>query len=145
MTTLKKLLGEAGAGLDESYEGANRLYEVLKKMVQSQSESVSAFQATIATETLMAMVADAATKLTSLRASVGTTGTADATTVQIHVNGNSKGEVTIDNTDADGTKKAVSLAIDIAEGDLLELVVSAAPTGGADLAASARLQPITVE
>jgi hypothetical protein len=92
------------------------------------------------------MVVGQAGTLNSLKASVGTTGTADATTVQVLVNGVSKGEVTIDNTDDDGTvatsdELGVALAVD----DVVQLNVSAAPTGGADLVATARISSVAVE
>lgn len=146
MKILKKLLGIAGAGIDESYEDSNQLYDVLKALVQGASPAVSAYQATIATATIGGMlVDDDESKLTGLRVSVGTTGTAGATTTQVHLNGVSQGEITVDNTDADGTKDSLALDVTLAAGDLIELVVSAAPTGGADLIASVRTNSVTVE
>jgi len=144
VTTLKKLVGEAGAGLDES-NGSNRLYDVLKAFAEALSEMVSAHQATIATATIASVVVDKPTRLDSLRTAIGTTGTADSTTVQVHKNGVSQGELTTANTEADGTEKSATLAVDLVAGDLVELVVSAAPTGGAALAATARMRPVVVE
>lgn len=144
MTTLKKLLGDAGAGLDES-NGADRLYDVLEALAYGLSEAVNAYQATVATATIGGMVADYAGTLVGLRTSVGTCGTADSTTVQVHVNGVSKGELTTAHDEADGTKKSLALSVAVQAGDLIALVVSAAPTAGADLIASARVKPVTVE
>jgi len=142
---LKKLIGDAGAGMDESH-GSDRLYGVLKALVENHSESLNAYQATIAAATISAMVVDAPCKLGRLRTSIGTTGTADSTTVQVHINGVSKGELTTANTEADGTKKSTTaLGTELAAGDLLELVVSAAPTGGVDLIASVKLQSVSIE
>lgn len=141
---LKKLMGEAGAGLDDS-TGKDNLYDVLKALAEGAGQSLTAYQATIATATIAALVADSAFKIRSLRVAVGTTGSAGATTLQVHLNGASQGELTVDNTDADGTKASLSLNVDVVAGDLLELVVSAAPTSGADLAATARLSAVTVE
>lgn len=142
--TLKQLMGTGGAGFDDSM-GFDNLYDVLKAMAEGLSEMATAYQDTVATATIGGMVVNSACKLTNLRTSVGTTGTAGATTVQAHLNGVSQGELTTDNTDADGTAKSLALDVDLVAGDLVELVVSAAPTGGTDLVASARAQPITVE
>jgi hypothetical protein len=148
MATLKKFLGDAGAAFDQSNGGFDRLYDVLKALAESVgAQSVSAQQAVVATATLGGMVVDTATKLKALAIAVGTTGTADSTTVQVHVNGVSKGELSVANTEADGTYKTLALDLALAIGDLVELVVSAAPTGGADLTATARMAPedVTVE
>ena len=101
---------------------------------------LSAVQATVATATIGALVVDKPCKLTNFRTSVGTTGTAGSTTVQVHKNGVSQGELTTANTEADGTKKSLDLDVDCVAGDLIEFVVSAAPTAGAALAASAAFE-----
>jgi hypothetical protein len=146
MKTLKKLLGIAGAGIDESYQDSDTLYDVLKALVEGAAPAVSAYQATVATAIIGGMIVDDdESSLTALRTSVGTTGTAGATTLQVHVNGVSVGELTTDNTDADGIKKSLALDVALAAGDLVELVVSAAPTGGADLIASVHASAVTVE
>ena len=143
--TLKKLIGSAGAGMDESH-GTDTLYDVLKALAQSGGQSVSAQQAVIATATLGGMVADGASQLKSLSIAAGTTGSAGSTTVQAHVNGVSKGELTIANTEDDAVAKTLALTgVDLVAGDLVELVVSAAPTAGADLTATARLSNVVVE
>lgn len=142
--TLKKDLGKAGAFLDESGPYDN-LHDVLVAMAQGPIGAANAFQATIATATLNAVIASGAGKITGLKTSVGTTGTAGDTTVQVHLNGVSQGELTTSNTEADGTAKSLDLDVDLVEGDLVEIVVSAAPTAGADLAASVKLQPVIVE
>jgi len=142
--TLKQLLGNAGAGIDESH-GTDRLYDILKAMLEGNSETISDIQATVATGLLAGIIADGEAKLVSLRVKVGTTGTAGATTIQILLNGASQGELTVDNTDTDGTEKSLALDVDITAGDVLQLNVSAAPTGGANMIASARLQPVAIE
>ena len=142
--TLKRLLGEGGAGIDDSM-GFDNLYDVLKALAESAGDVINAYQATIATATIGGAVIHTANKLVSLRTSVGTCGTANSTTVQVHVNGVSKGELTTAHDETDGTKKSLELDVDLAVGDLVELVVSAAPTAGADLVATARALPITVE
>ena len=99
-----------------------------------------AFQGTIATATIAGGIADRKMLLRGIRAEVGTTGTATATTLQAHVNGAAVtgAEVTIDNTDSDGTsaQAAPDAETIVNPGDVIELAVSAAPTGGADLAAT---------
>lgn len=143
--TLKKDLGKAGAFLGDESGGYvdQRLYDVLKELALGAGMDLDGFQATIATATIAAKVMKRAGILKGLRTAVGTTGTAGATTVQVHVNGSAVtgAELTTDNTDADGIKKSVALStvVAVAAGDLVELVVSAAPTAGADLSASAEI------
>jgi len=142
---LKKFMGEAGALLSDS-TGFNKLYDVLKELIEGGPVTLPAYQATIATATIAAMVADRVGVITSLRTAIAVCGTADNTTVQVHVNGSSKGELTTAHDDDDGTKKALALTQAVAVGDLIEIVVSAAPTAGSDLNASVRISPdITVE
>lgn len=140
--TLKKLLGDAGAGLDES-GGLDTLHDVLANMAKGMG--VNAFQGTIATGIIGGMICNQAGKLVNLRTSVGTCGSADATVVQVHKNGVSQGSLSTDNAEADGTKKSLDLNVSVAVGDLITLVVSAAPTGGANLVASAIVTPVVVE
>ncbi len=147
--TLRKDLGEAGAFLGDKLVGlkGHNLRDVLVEMILGPKD-LNGKQDTIATGTIAAMLVKRPGFLNGLRTSVGTTGTADSTTLQVHVNGVSKGELTTANTEADGTKKALALStpLALAVGDLVELVVSAAPTAGADLAATAEIGPdIVVE
>jgi hypothetical protein len=150
--TLKRDLGEAAAFLGDKSGGYDnsRLRDVLVELISSAPLSLDAFQATIATASIGGKVMDRAAKLKGLRTSVETCGTADSTTVQVHVNGSAVtgAEATTAHDDADGTKQNVALSSDVAlaAGDLVELVVSAAPTAGSNLAASAIIEPdITVE
>ena len=142
--TLKKLMGEAGAGFDDSM-GFNNLYDVLVALAEVAGEKMHAYQDTIATATIASMIADKAGTLSSFRIAAATTGTAGDTDVQVQLNGVSQQELTIDNTDADGTKKSATLSVAVAAGDLVELVVTAAPTAGAGLTASATILPVTIE
>lgn len=142
--TLKKFLGEGGAALDDSH-GFDNLYDVLKALAEVAGEKLHAYQATIATATIGGMVCDKAGTLTILRTSVGVCGTAGDTDVQVHLNGVSQGELTTDNADADGIKKSLAFAVTVAAGDLIEIVVTAAPTAGSDLVASVTVLPVTVE
>lgn len=141
--TLKQWIGDAGSGMDKSH-GGDRLYDVLKAIAEALSQLLTAHQATIATATLSGLVVDKATKLIGLRTEVGVCGTADDTTVQVHLNGVSQGELTTGNAEADGTKKSLVLDVDLVAGDVVELVVSAAPTAGDTLNATAILNPITI-
>lgn len=141
--TLKKYMGEGGAGLDDS-TGQNNLHDVLTAMAAA-SRNLDAYQATIAVATIGGCVAGADGVLDNLRSLVGTCGTADSTTVQVRVNGISEGELTTAHDAADGTKKSLDLHTAISAGDLIELVVSAASTAGADLVASAHVSPVVVE
>ena len=146
--TLKKDLGKAGAFLgDESGGYAHQLLrDVLVELAQGSAGSVDAYQATIATAIIGGKLVNRAGKLKGLRTSVGTCGTANSTTVQVKVNGTSKGELITAHDAADGIKQSLALDVALAAGDLVTLVVSAAPTAGADLVASAVLtSDVTVE
>lgn len=95
---------------------------------------VGAFQATIATATIGGLLICRAARVRALLIGVGVCGTAGSTVVQVHVNGASVGEVSVDNAAADGTMANIGLDAALAVGDRLEIVVSTAPTGGSDLA-----------
>lgn len=145
MKTLKKWMGEAGAGLANDH-GYDNLFDVLSEIALGGSEHLSSALAVIATGVLDALVVGQVSKLTSLKASVGTTGTAGATTVQVLVNGVSKAEVTVDNTDTDGIVITdEDLDVDLAVDDVVQFNVSAAPTAGADLVATVRMSSVAVE
>lgn len=147
--TLKKVLGEAGALLGDS-SGFDNLYDVLAELAQGCAGDLDAFQGTIAVASIGGKLMRRAGKLVGLRTSIETCGTADTTTVQVHKNGVAVSglELSTAHDEADGTKKSVSLSTPVAlvAGDLVELVVSAAPMAGANLAATAEVLPdITVE
>lgn len=147
--TLKKILGEAGALLDDS-TGFNNLYDLLVEFAMGAGGNLDAHQDTIATATIGGKIVTRASKLVGLRTSVETCGTADTTTVQVHKNGSAVSglELSTAHDDADGVKKSVALttAVTLAAGDLVELVVSAAPTAGSNLDATVEILPdITVE
>jgi len=149
--TLKKDLGKAGAFLGDESGGYlnSALRDSLVEMALGPRD-LNGHQDTVATATIAGMLAKRAGFLTGLRTSVGTCGTADSTTVQVHKNGAAVTglELSTAHDEADGTKKAVALdtPVAIAAGDLVELVVSAAPTAGSALDATAEVMPdITVE
>lgn len=141
---LKRDLGNAAAHIDAS-NGAPRLYDVLKALVEGVSDNLNWYQATVATGILNGMVMEKAGVIRNLSGYLAVCGTAGATTVQVRVNGTSKGTFTIDNADPDGTKKSVDMNIDVAVGDVVDLNVSAAPTGGTGLTVSARIRPCKAE
>jgi hypothetical protein len=146
--TLRKDLGEAGAFLGDKMVGLNgqSLRDVLLEVVNGAGGDLSATQATIAVAALAAKLMKRAGKLTGLRVSVATAGTADSTTVNVRKNGTVVGTLTVAHTEADGIKKSVALSVALAVNDLVSLDVSAAPTGGAGLTCTADIGPdITVE
>ena len=142
--TLKKYMGLGGAGLDDSH-GEDNLHDVLKALAEVAGEKLHAYQATIATAIIGGMVCDKAGTLTNLRTSVAVCGTATKTTVQVHLNGVSQGAIETEHDATDGTKQTLALAVAVVAGDLIELVVSAAPTAGSDLIASATILPVTIQ
>ncbi|MGD9749383.1 MAG: hypothetical protein AB7W59_00145 [Acidimicrobiia bacterium] len=144
LATLKKSLGEAGGFIDDSH-GEDRLYKVLKALAE-EGAHLSAYQDTIATAILAAMVVDKATKLVSLRTAVAVCGVSGQTDVRVRVNGTLVGATaTTLNTDADGTKVAVDQDIDLVAGDLVQLEVTAAPGTGTGLSASLHFRSVTVQ
>lgn len=145
MVTLKRDLGHAGAFLGDQSGPYDGLPEILRALCAGPVGSLNGRQDTIATGTLAGTVASGPGKLSGLRSSVGTTGTAGDTVAGVNVNGVSKGTLTTSNTEADGTKKSLSLDVDLVAGDLVEIVVSTAPTAGANLTVSAFFQPVTIE
>lgn len=140
--TLKKTLGDAGAFLADDH-GDDNLHAVLKAMAE-EGAALNAYQATVATAIIGGHVVDKPSKLRNFRIDVGTTGTAGSTVVEVNVNGTQKGELTVDNADADGTGKSVDLDVDLVAGDVVTIEVTTAPTAGANLVATARMRPVTV-
>lgn len=144
LATLKRSLGEAGAFIDDSH-GENQLYKVLKALAE-QGTVYGAQLATITAVAFGGFTVDQATKLHSLMTRVAVCGTAGQTDVRVRVNGTLVGgTATTLNTDADPTVVTVALDIELAAGDFVELVVTAAPTGGTGLTGSLRMSPVTVE
>lgn len=148
--TLKLLLGNAGAGMDESmgFPPGSRLYDVLAELVQGGVQTLTGRLATPAAAIMNGMVLDRATKLKKLRMAVGTTGTAGSTTCRVLKNGVAVtgATLTIANTEADGTKDVTDeLDVDFVAGDLIEIDLSAIPTGGADVTVTAVMSSVVVE
>lgn len=142
--TLKKFIGEGASLLDDS-NGADNLYDVLNELVEGVSDCVTAYQAVVATGIIGSIVVQRASTLRSLSASLAVCGTAGSTTLQVRVNGTSKGSLSWANTDPDPSYKTLSLDINVAAGDVVDLNVSAAPTGGTGLTATARVRPVIAE
>lgn len=102
-------------------------------------------QATIATAVLDARIIDKPSRVRDLNLRVGTTGTAGQTDVQVKKIPAAGGApvdllnnpLTVDNTDADGTRVASSDwdtdEYDLEPGDTVLVEVDTAPTAGADL------------
>lgn len=91
-------------------------------------------------------IADAKYVIKGLRTNVGTCGTAGATTVVANVNGVAVTglSVSTDNAEADGITKvdAPTAETTINPGDVVDIEVTAAPTGGADLTAQLLLAKV---
>ena len=147
---LKKLLGEAGAGLDDSSGLSSTLREVLTNMVKA-GVPLAVRQGTIATGILIRMVAQFDGVIGDLGLTVGTTGTAGATSVVVNKNGTvlATAPVAVDNTDSDGISSSTDLSSDPAaafvKGDIIDIEVTAAPTAGANLDVSLHLRPASIE
>lgn len=141
---LKKALGDGGAGLDSSH-GSDTLYDLLKELVGNLSEALSARLAAAATGVMAATVIQNPTRLVGLAIRIADAGSAGTTTVQVRVNGQAVGSLSIGNAEANDTYKALELDEALEEGDLVDINVSAAATDGAGLVATARLRPAAVE
>lgn len=145
--TLKKILGEANAFFDESNGQPSILREVLTALAEDGVQH-SVYQATIATATLFSMIVDKATTLRNFRIAVADTGSATQSDVEVQLNGTTVTgtALSIVNTEADAIQKdSGELDVDLAVGDLVEIVVTAAPTSGVGLTASMRLGGVEVE
>lgn len=144
IATLKKTLGEGGAFFDDS-SGEDNLYDVLKALAEGHSD-LDAYQAAAATAVIASKIIDKPTRLHSFRLNVAVAGTAGQTDVDLVVNGDVIATLTVDNADADGTSvesEAAALPLDLAEGDLVQLEVSAAATDATGVTASCRISGVT--
>lgn len=143
--TLKKFLGEAGAGLDDSNGGSDSLLDVLQALAASSGETIGYSQATPSTGIKGAIVCDSPTMLANIYVRAGVAGTAGTSSFKVNVGGVQKAIVSIDNAEVDGTAKGLAINLPLEAGDLVELEVSAVATGATGLAATVRLKPVTVE
>ncbi len=149
---LKQSIGDAGASTDGSHQaagGPSRLYDVLKQLARPRP-FLNAIQATIATAVLARQPVSGPDTLRELAVRVDTCGTAGANTVQVRVNTAVVGAVTVDNAAADPTYTKVALGVgnagvDVKEGDVVDINVSAAPTGGAGLAVNVTSNGVGIE
>lgn len=140
---LEQNLGETGAYTDRS-SGRDNLYDVVKAIALGPSNDLTARQTTIAVAILQGVILSGDTKITGLKLFVGTTGTADTTTVAVLKNGVSQGTLSIANTEDDGTQKSLDLDVDCVEDDYIQISVTAAPTAGSNLVATVKLAAVNV-
>lgn len=135
MTVLKKLLAEGGAGQDRSH-GSDTAYDVLKSMALESRPLLSTRLPTIATGVLAELINKGKRKLTAFKARVAVCGSAGSTVVELRVNTVVVGTLTFANTDPDPSTKEVAVNTVLADGDLVDINVSTAPTGGTGLVAT---------
>lgn len=141
---LKRSLGEAAAFFDDS-NGQDNLLKVLQAMAASQGETIGYSQATPTTGVKGALLCDSPTMLANIYVKAGTCGTAGQSDFDVNVNGVQVAQISIGNAEADGTAKGLAINVELEAGDLVELELTAAATNAADLAATVRLKPVTVE
>jgi hypothetical protein len=141
---LKRTLGEAGAGLDDS-NGADRLLDVLQALAASSGETIGYSQATPSTGIKGCVLCDSPSLLANVYMKADVAGTAGTTTVAVLVNNVSKATLSIDNAEADGTAKGLAIGLKVEAGDKVELSVTAVGTAATGLSATVRLKPVTVE
>lgn len=144
---LKKLLGEAGAGLDSSH-GSKTLYDVLKQLVTDvlfgRKHYLNAYQAAASVAVIGGFVADGPMLVTEFRGAVAVCGSANTTTGRLLKNGSATNMPTLSwaHGDTDGTvKSSGALAVALVAGDVLTIDVSAAATDATGVSLCAVLQP----
>jgi len=159
LTILKKYLGEANAGIDNSHDPGpgtkkSRLLDVLTALCLGKP-LISATLPTIATGVLARQVITGPDTLRELSARIDVCGSAGNTVVQVRVNTVVITSLTIDNAAADPTQVKIAIpsvalgtdskGFDVKDGDIVDINVSAAPTGGTGLTATVRSSPIDIE
>lgn len=159
LTILKKYLGEAGAGIDYSHDPGpgtkkSKLYDVLAALCTGKP-LINVTQATVATGVLARCPITGPDTLRELVLRLDVCGSAGQTSVQVRVNTVVIATLTIDNAAADPTQVKLSLpstaggtdtkGYDVKDGDIVDLNVSVAPTGGTGLTAVLRSSPIDIE
>ncbi len=142
--TLKKSLGEGGAFIGDSH-GEDQLLAVLTALANASGEPLSFKQAIATTGIKASILADVASKLGNLIIKVGTTGSAGQTDIDVNINGVQVGQLVVTNTEANGISKTLKLGDAVAAGDLIEIEFTAVATANADVTATVRLNPVTVE
>lgn len=151
MVTLKRLLGEAGAGIDESFgHPEGRLYDVLKALVEAGTPLSASGDTTAAVKATTVVAVDGTLGLWT--ATIATTGSASGTTLVVNVNGTPVvgGTLVFDNTDADGIVKTLDLstlgtAAAVVAGDLVSLEVTVQATASSGLTQTLSIQSVLVE
>lgn len=153
---LKRGAGDdGGAWQDQSSGAPSTLHSVLKSMISDSNADVVGRLAVIATGVFASYVvslkdATRNTQLVELQIGIptGDAGTTTNTVVQARVNGTVKATATIVAA-ATGSglvnKVVLSPAVDLKDGDIVDLNVSTAPTGGTQLTAVARIRSVSVE
>lgn len=142
--TLKKLLGEAGAGLDESNGGYSTLREVLKTLVQESWFPYTVSQGTVATGTIGFFVAQTPLRLTNFAMDVANQGESGTTTIQVQVDTNDVAELSVAN-DAQTGSASAELNVEIPAGSTVAIVVTAAADNAAGLIATAQFSKSSIE
>lgn len=139
-------VGNAGSGFDGSMGGGTMgqaMAQLSKDNAFGRGQNLNAYLGTIATGILASMIAPKAGMLRKLTVNAAVAGSAGTTVVQVQKNGvlMAGGTVTVDNADPDNVaKSSADLAVAFAAGDLIQLVVTTAPTGGTGLTATALLE-----
>jgi hypothetical protein len=146
-TPLKQLLGEAGAGMDQSH-GTTRLYDVIKKMVECAPPFLTVRQDPTVGIPVAGVVPATGRYDIELKVNVVDAGSAGQTDVEATLNTTTiaGSEVTIGNAAAnDTTASAVVEDVELTEGDVVAIEVTAADASATLGTYSLFLRPIKVE
>ena len=145
-TLYKSMANDAQALLDNS-NGRNTLYDVLKALAECGTIGPNAFVASPSTGIIASEVMPRASRLTNIELVVGTTGTASTTTARVLVNGTAvpDSDVSIANTEADGTSASTEVVVNLEQGDLVQIELTSVGASSANTTASTSLQCVIVE
>jgi hypothetical protein len=147
-TLLKQLVGDAGAGQDQSH-GTPTARDVMEKLALGIPPAISAFQAAVSAAVVGALVVEHTGRYDVVfTVNIGTAGTANDTVADVQVNGTpiDGSEITIANDDADGTTVRVEIQdVLLTQGDVVLIEVTAAATDGALATYCLYLKPVRPE
>jgi len=141
--TLKKSLGDGGAFICDSH-GDDNLLDVLTALSNA-GEVLTCKEASPTTGIKASLLTDVASRLGTLVIKAGTCGTANQTDVDVNIDGVQAAQLSIDNADTDGTVVSEEIDVAVPASSLVEIEFTAVATGAANVTATLRLKPVTVE
>ena len=144
---LSKVLKEGQGLTDDSNGGVATLFDVLTALASATGQLHEAEAASPAVATISSKHSAIAGAIRAFAIELDTTGGSGATTVELRVETVVVATLVIDNTDPNGTTKAISIKADVNKFDLIEIVVTTIASGPAasNLTAVTFVQAVVVE